>query len=163
MEPLQIYFLGERQAGLCAAALGIASLAFAAWLFRSVSMFRLMMIPLGIIGVLQLAVGIGLYLKTPAQVQALQEGLSQPQSRPEAHAKETQRMQRVQANFTVLKIAWIVLIAVGLGLVLLARGRPGSVGVGLGILLQAAAMLAFDLFAEARGSEYLRWLSSQSG
>ena len=158
MEPLHTYFLGERQAGLCAVALGLLSLAFAWWLFRSVSPFRTMMIPLGIVGILQVAVGAGLYIKTPAQVSALEDGLSHAASNQEAHGKETQRMQRVQANFVLLKFAWIALIAVGLGLVVFMRGRPGSVGVGLGILLQAVVMLAFDLFAEARGSDYLRWL-----
>jgi hypothetical protein len=160
MEPLQIYFLGERQAGLCAAALGLASLAFAFFLFRSVSPFRAMLIPLGVVGLLQLGVGVGLYLKTPAQVATLEQGLSQAASRVETHAKETARMQRVQANFVTLKLAWIALIAVGLGLVLLGRGKPATVGIGLGILLQAAVMLAFDLFAEARGADYLRWLSA---
>lgn len=162
MEPLHNYFIGERQAGLCAALLGLSSLAFAFWLLRSVSPFRSMLIPLSVVGLLQLGVGVGLYLKTPAQVQALEQGLSQPGERPATQAKETQRMQRVQANFVVLKIAWMVLIAVGLGLVLLARGRPAAVGVGLGILLQAVVMLAFDLFAEARGAAYLRWLSGGS-
>ncbi len=168
MEPLRAYFLAEQQAGLCAVGLGFVSLAIAWWLFRSVSPFRSMMIPLGVVGLLQVGVGAGLYIKTPAQVRALEAGLSQatahPEARgPEARDKETQRMQRVQANFVLLKFGWIALVAVGLGLVVFMRGRPGIVGVGLGILLQAVVMLAFDLFAEARGADYLRWLQQGTG
>lgn len=162
MEPLHEYFFGERQAGLCIAALGIGALLFTAWLFRSVSPFRAMMIPLGLVGLLQLGVGIGLYLKTPAQVAGVESGLSQADAatRSAAHAGETARMDRVQKNFVIIKIVWTVLIALGLALAMFGAGRSAMIGVGLGILIQASVMLAFDIFAEARGTTYFAWLNS---
>jgi hypothetical protein len=165
MQPLHEYFLGERQAGLCAAGLGLASLLFALWLFRGASPFRSMMIPLGLVGLLQLGVGLGLFFKTPAQVAAVEAGLAQAEAGARATAldHETARMARVQKNFVVLKMVWLGLIVLGLGLALLGPARSGLVGVGLGILLQAAVMLAFDLFAEARGHSYFTWLQSEAG
>lgn len=162
MEPLHQYFLGERQAGLCAALLGLASLLFTLWLFRSVSPFRAMMIPLGIVGLLQLGVGIGLYAKTPTQLAGIETGLSQPDpiTRAAAHRKEMTRMERVQANFVVIKRVWIGLIVLGLGLAIFGAPRSALIGVGLGILIQAAVMLAFDVFAEARGQSYFSFLQS---
>ena len=47
-----------------------------------------------------------------------------------------------------------------LALVFFARGRPVLVGTGLGLLLQASALLVFDTFAEARAEVYLAWLRS---
>jgi hypothetical protein len=35
------------------------------------------------------------------------------------------------------------------------KTRPGLVGVALGLLINAAILLAFDLFAERGGAEYL--------
>ncbi|HNN98311.1 MAG TPA: hypothetical protein PKI03_38870 [Pseudomonadota bacterium] len=164
MEPIHQYFLGERQAGLCAALLGLGSLLFTLWLFRSVSPFRAMMIPLGIVGLLQLGVGIGLYAKTPAQVAGVEAGLSQsdPSARAAAHRTETTRMERVQANFVIIKRVWLGLIVLGLGLAILGAPRSALIGVGLGILIQGAVMLAFDIFAEARGRTYFSFLQSSA-
>lgn len=165
MEPLHQYFLGERLAGLCAAALGLGALVFTLWLFRSVSPFRAMMGPLGLVGLLQLGVGIGLYFKTPPQLAGVEAGLTQadPAARTAAHAKETARMDRVQKNFVIIKIVWIALIVLGLGLSVFGASRSTLAGVGLGLLIQGSVMLAFDMFAEARGTTYFAWLQSGEG
>ena len=91
-------------------------------------------------------------MKTPAQVAGVEAGLSQtdPTARVTAHRKELTRMERVQANFVLIKRVWSGLIALGLGLALFGAPRSALIGVGLGILIQAAVMLAFDVFAEAR-------------
>ena len=47
MDALHTYFDGERQAGLCAALLGLISCAFATWLWSTTSTFRAMLVPLG--------------------------------------------------------------------------------------------------------------------
>jgi hypothetical protein len=94
MEPLVRYFDGEKQAATLALGLGLLSLAFAVWLYKSASPFR----------------------------------------------------------------AKLALIAVGVALLFALSRRPLAVGVGMGLLVEAAVMLAFDVFAEQRGAEYLDYL-----
>jgi hypothetical protein len=156
MAPLYDYFAGERAAGALAAGLGVVSLAFAIWLYKSASPFRAMIYPVALVGIAQLAIGVGLWLKTPPQVAALESGLAaQPL---DARAKETERMEKVQTNFAWIKIVEIVVMVAGVAMIMAWRTSPRAVGVGMGLTIQAAVMLAFDVFAEARGAEYLGWL-----
>jgi hypothetical protein len=156
MEPLVRYFEGEKQAALCAVALGLSSIGFAVWLFRGSSPFRAMLYPLALVGLLQLAVGIGLYARTPGQVAALDAGMAS--DKPKTTADETERMRRVMRSFGFLKLVWVALIAAGAAMVMAARSRPAVVGVGMALLVEAAVMLAFDVFAERRGAEYVQFL-----
>jgi hypothetical protein len=160
MEQLHRYFDGERQAGMLAAALGVASIAFAVWLFRSGSPFRAMWIPLALVGLAQLGVGIGLNVRTGPQVAALVDGLDE--THEETKRTEIARMDRVVKNFAILKLVWIVLMAVSVGLIMTMRSRPAAVGVGMALVVEAAVMLAFDVFAEARADVYLSWLRSSA-
>jgi hypothetical protein len=113
------------------------------------------MYPLAIVGLLQLALGIGLYMRTPGQVAELRAGFdSNPQKTAEA---ELLRMRRVNRNFVWIEVVEGVFLLVGFGLVLGMKGRPAA-AVGLGLLLESAAMLAFDVFAERRGEAYQTWL-----
>jgi hypothetical protein len=156
MEPLLRYFDGEKQAGSLAILLGALSIAFAGWLFRGASPFRAMLVPLVIFGLIQVGVGIGLHARTPAQVAALEAGLRGDFTKE--RAGEIERMRRVQRNFGTLKIAWIVILMAGVSLVMGMARRPVAVGVGMALAIHAAVMLAFDVFAERRGSAYLEYL-----
>ena len=64
-------------------------------------------------------------------------------------------MASVMANFQVYKTIEIAMLVVGAGLVALCRKRAALAAIGAGCLLQGGAMLAFDLFAEARGRNYV--------
>lgn len=154
--PLQAYFDGEKQAGLFIAALGIASLAFAFWLYRDGGNFRAMLYPLAIIGLIQVAIGVGLYLRTPPQVAALEKSFSSG----DAAAKEAERarMARVNANWKIIELAEVLIIALALIFILALKSRPVFVAVGMGLLIQASLLLAFDLFAEERARIYTEWL-----
>lgn len=159
MDALHTYFDGERQAGLGAALLGLIACGFSAWLWSTTSAFRAMLVPVALIGLIQLGIGVGLWVKTPAQVAALEAGLAQPEAAARtARSTELVRMERVMKNFLVIKAVELLLIAVGVGLIFGLRQRGWAVGVGMGLLVQAAVMLAFDVFAEARGEPYLAWL-----
>jgi hypothetical protein len=116
MDALHTYFDGERQAGLCAALLGLISCAFATWLWSTTSTFRAMLVPIGLVGIIQLGVGVGLWVKTPGQVAALESGLGQPAAAAHtARSTEIVRMERVMKSFLVIKAVELVLIAVGAG------------------------------------------------
>jgi hypothetical protein len=70
--------------------------------------------------------------------------------------RERDRMDGVTTQFTVLKLVEVGLIAGGAGLAYYAyrNGRPKLEGVAAGFAIEAAATLAFDLWASHRASEY---------
>lgn len=156
MQPVHEYFEGERQAGLLVAVLGLLALGFSLWLRAQPHTFRAMLFPLGVVGLLQLGIGVGLALKTPPQVTAVVRGLTDTPT--EARRVETARMARVQRNFRIVEVVEAVVVLAALAMVLGLRERPTLVAVGMGLLLQGAVMLAFDVFAEARGAVYYAWL-----
>jgi hypothetical protein len=161
MGSLESYFDGEKQGATVALVLGVASLAFSFWLFRSSSPFRAMMFPVVLIGLLEVGLGVGLHLRTPSQVAALQSGLAENPTG--TRDKELERMQRVQRSFTIIKIVEALLIAASVAVIFAMKERPVVVGAALGILLQASALLVFDVFAERRGAEYLAYLEGLPG
>lgn len=157
MEPLHQYFAGERAAGWFLAAFSVLPIGFSWWLRAAGHPLRSMLYPLAIIGALQLAIGVGLAMKTPAQVSTLEQRLASSPS--EARAAETARMEKVQRNFVTIEWVEVALALVGMALVI-TRGSEARQAVGAGIAIQATVMLAFDIFAEQRGALYLAWLRS---
>jgi hypothetical protein len=160
MEPLIRYFEGEKLAASLALLLGVLSLGFAVWLYRSASPFRAMLIPLGLVGLVQIGIGVGLHVRTPGQVAALESGMTS--DRPTTRNKELERMQKVMQSFKLIKAAEVALLVVALVLVFVLESRPVAVGIGMGLLVEAAVMLAFDVFAEHRGEVYLAFLQGLS-
>jgi hypothetical protein len=126
------------------------------WLWRSSSPFKLMWVPLGLVGLGQLGIGAGLVLKTDPQVRTLSERFASDEAG--ARAAEQTRMKRVNANFTIIEVVEVVLLVTGVAMALALRSRPALMGVGMGLVVQAAVMLVFDIFAEQRGHEYAAWL-----
>jgi hypothetical protein len=155
-DPLTVYFTGEKQAGALCLALGVVALAFSIWVWRSHAPFRAMAVPVVLISLVQLGIGGTLVARTERQVGTLKADLAREPAA--ARAQELTRMDRVNASFTAFKILEAVLIAAALGMALAFRGRPAVTAVGLGILVQAAVMLAFDVFAEHRAHVYTAWL-----
>lgn len=155
LDPLHHYFAGERSAGVLLAALGVAALAFAWWLRADGGPFRAMLYPLAVVGLLQLAVGVGLAVKTGPQVATLERAFADDGAA--ARAAERARMDGVQRNFVVIEVVEAVLVLAGLALAMLGR-RDALVAVGMGLAIHGAVMLAFDLFAEKRGAAYHAWL-----
>ena len=70
-------------------------------------------------------------------------------------------MVRVQRNFVVLEFIWLPLMAASAAVALTQKSRPALWGAALGLLIQAAVFLAFDLVAECRGAAYLAALSAR--
>lgn len=155
-EPLLHYFTGEKAGAVVCIVLGIVAVLFATWAWRSHAAFRAMAIPIGFVGLAQLALGVGLWARTDKQVASLQAGLTvEPVA---ARQTELLRMERVNASFRVVEAIEAVLIVAGLALALAFRGRQTLTAVGMGVLLQASVMLVFDLFAEHRAHIYTTWL-----
>ena len=113
--------------------------------------------PLIIIGAGQIAIGAGLVLRTDPQVARLQEGLN-------SNAKvtvesELARMAKVNRSFKVIEAIEVILLLTGLSIAVILRLQNLAwASVGMGLMLQAAVTLVFDLFAEHRALVYTRWL-----
>lgn len=157
LDAIDQYFGGEQSAALLLQALGLAAAGFSFWLWRSGHPLRAMVFSLALVAMGQLAVGVGLYARTPAQVTALRRDLVE---RPvEARDAERARMVAVQRSFVWIERIEALVILLGVALVLLRRDHPTAVGVGMGLAIQGAVMLAFDVFASQRGAAWLAWLS----
>jgi hypothetical protein len=159
---LLAYFAAEKQGALLIAAIGVAAGALAAYLWFAGGPFRAMAVPLAVIGLGQLALGVGLFARTDPQIARLLGGL---RARPQATVQaELARMERVNRSFKVIETVEAAAIVIGVALALGVRSRhPVWAAVGMGILVQAAVTLVFDLFAERRALAYTKWLTGLSG
>ena len=155
-DPIAVYFAGEKQGGALCLALGAVAIALAIWVWRAHPPFRAMAVPLVLIAVVQLGIGAALVARTGKQVATLRADLARDPMA--ARAGEVARMERVNANFKRIKVLEAMLIVSALVMILAFRGRPAVTAVGRGLLLQAAVMLAFDMFAEHRALIYTSWL-----
>jgi hypothetical protein len=152
------YFNGEKNAGLVIAGIGIVALGAAVGLFPAKWGVRSFAITLGVFALIELAIGIGLYVKTGPQVAGL---LGQLDADPtKLVAAEAARMTRVQKNFVMLEWIWMSLIPIAAITAVVAKHRFWLSGIALALLVNVAVVLAFDLIAERRGAVYLVALTS---
>ena len=161
MNELHQYFSAERQAGLLAVLLGVASLAGALYLWSARSPFKTAAWPLIVFGLIEVGLGGALVVRTPSQVQTLDAAFtSSPQ---ETAAGERQRMTRVNQTFRIIIAGEIALIVLGASLAFFLRTRNEAwAAIGMALLIEAAVLLVFDVFAEHRAHAYSRWLASVS-
>jgi hypothetical protein len=149
------YFAGETRESFAFMGFGVVGLGAGVPMFVSHDpVLRPMSIPIMALGVVQLALGIGLLARTSAQVARLAEQLTkEPAAYREA---EGTRMRGVMAGFQAYRLFELTVgvtgaVMAGIGH---ARDEPMVLGVGLGMLVEAAAMLLLDSFAEERGRAY---------
>ena len=153
IKELTAYFAGEKQESLLFIVVGLIAIGVAVWLWTNGHRLRFMAIPLITIALMQLVVGATVYVRTDSQVQNL---ITQSQSAPaQFQQDELKRMQTVMRNFNLYKTIEMVLLVVGVCLIGLLQRFDIAAGVGAGLVLQAAFTLALDMFAEARGQDYM--------
>jgi hypothetical protein len=105
------YFQGEKSGSLLFVAIGIIAIVTALLIFRSGRFQRGLAIPLILVGLVQTAIGAGVYLRTDNQVTELKKVL---QADPHVYkAQELIRMQRVNRSFHVIKKLEIALLLTG--------------------------------------------------
>lgn len=151
-ESLVVYFNGEKYAGLLLAAIAVAMMVAAIIIFRAGAGFRSFALTLVIAAIAEIALGVGLYVRTGTQVSRLEEQLRR--DAPAFYAAEAPRMARVQRNFVIVEYVELALILVSALAAVALKTRPGPAGIALGLLIAASMVLAFDVFAERRGAEY---------
>lgn len=152
---LKTYFAGESSEAWAFSGLGVASLGSGvALVTRGTDGARGASVPLFAVGLIQLVLGVGLWLRTPAQVAALEAQLD---ASPGTYAQaERTRMARVMRGFAAYKAIEVGLFFGGVGL----AGAGGvtksdfALGAGFSLAAEALAMLVLDFFAELRGHTY---------
>lgn len=150
---IQSYFTGERFGAALFIAVGLGALALSAWLLWRRSHWRGMLVPLLIVGLIQIAVGATVWQRSAAQAAGLQQ---QFQHQPQRFKLvELRRMQAVTADLANYRQIKIGLLALGMALAVLLRRHEYGFAFGLALVLQAAAMLALDHFAAARAAAYV--------
>lgn len=153
IDVMETYFRGERQVGILLAAVGLVLLGFAAWVWRTeTNSFGVgLYAPLAVLGVIALGFGPWFAMKTERQVAELVEA---HRADPAATiASERARMEKVDANWPRLKLAWGGLAIVALVLLLVVKKEWAS-GLGLALLLAVTLIYFVDVFAERRAKPY---------
>jgi hypothetical protein len=147
------YFQGEKAESALFVFAAVAAVVISLVLINSANEYRWIAAPLIAIALLQATVGGAVLLRTNRQVTRLTDQLD---SDPlDYRAQELARMEAVQRNFRLYKIAEIALLAVGIALTYALRARIGWYSVGVGCIAQASLMLVFDLLAEHRAEVYV--------
>lgn len=155
-EALTRYFTAEKNWCLVLALFGLSALVFCVFLLRT--NFRGAVVPIGLVALIQMGIGGGVYLRTDKQVEVLRNTLEK--SPKKVQNLELLRMQKVMKSFVSIEYIEIALLVVGIGLALWFKERSGVFAVGLGLIFQSSLMLLFDLIAEHRGAEYVAALKS---
>lgn len=161
---IEKYFIAEKQESILFFSIGIiAILAAIVFIFLLKNNFwRGMAIPLIIIGILQTIVGFTIYNRSDAdRIRMVYAYDMNPQ---EIKAKELPRMEKVNKNFVVYRWIEISLILIGIALILKYKndyiiencwsGYAFTLGIAIGIVIQATLMLGADYFAEKRAKIY---------
>jgi hypothetical protein len=155
------YFSAEKQESLIFMAVGLLAIGLSAWLCMNGHRLKSMAWPLVAIALLQVAVGASVYLRTDTQLSTLSAQLV---SNPAAlQAEETTRMQTVMNKFSIYKAVEMLLLILGVGMIAFLQRHDVAAGIGVGLVLQAAFTLTLDIFAEARGADYLSALRAMPG
>ncbi|HEX2340201.1 MAG TPA: hypothetical protein VHI98_06950 [Vicinamibacterales bacterium] len=154
------YFNGEKHAGLLLVAIGAIGIAAAVLFFQPRWGLRSLAITLALLALAEIALGAGLYLRTDSQVNGLITQLTS--DRPRFDSDERARMVRVQRNFVVIEYVELAVIIACAVIAITQKHRPVVTGVALGLLINGAFLLAFDLIAERRGAIYLSAIEAQA-
>jgi uncharacterized membrane protein len=155
------YFSAEKQESIIFMAVGLVAIALSIWIWMNDHRLKSMAYPLVIIGLMQLVVGSAVYLRTDLQASTL---TTQLQENPESFQRdEISRMQTVMKNFSIYKMIEMLLLITGLAMIAFWQRNDIAAGIGIGLILQAAITLVLDIFAEARGADYLVALQGMQG
>jgi hypothetical protein len=161
LKPLSIYFTAEKQESAIFVLVGIVAIAVGAWLWVNGHRLKSMAFPLISIALIQIVVGANVYLRTDTQLAELtQQSVSAPAM---FKAAESERMEIVMKNFSVYKLIELALLVIGIVLIAFFQRSDLATGIGAGLVMQSALMLVFDMFAEARGEDYLTAIRQFAG
>ena len=153
---MHTYFRGELDAASMALGLGAGS----GWvggmlLAQATDGSRAASVPMLAASLAEVAIGIGLFVRTPGQVEDLDALIASDPAR--YVAEEGARMEGVIHRFGLLNIAETTLLLSGaitttIGAVL---DENRAVGAGVGVVAVATIAMGFDALADARAERYM--------
>lgn len=152
---MQDYLDGEKTGGYVLIAMGIGGIATGTFLVKDdCPVRRGASYPLLAFGALQVAAGVYIGMASDSRITDFGQEITR-----DGQAwtlRERDRMDGVQTQFTALKLVEVGLIVGGAGLAYYShrRGWGRAQGAGIGIAIEAAATLAFDLWASHRADTY---------
>jgi hypothetical protein len=154
LEAMDIYFSGEKNTGLFLIPLGLCLVGFGVYMWRSYGggFGAGMGIPLLIVGLGAAVAGGVLRGQVDNRGAELRELHSTDKTAPVV--KELERMEKVNANWPLLKAAWTGLIVVCLGLIWLVK-KDWVTGLALAFLLVCSVIFIVDMVAEKRAELYV--------
>ena len=150
---LQAYFSSEKNLGLFLIPLGIILIAFAVylWYAHKSPLGCGMLIPILLVGILGIGMGIGLAYQSQQRLNELPQ--SYQTDKNAFIERELPRMEKVLQNFPRLKMAWIIIIVIGLILICFVK-KDWLSGLSMALILICAIFLIIDTFAEIRAEIY---------
>lgn len=149
------YFDGEKTGGYVLVGLGLGGIAAGSFLLKDDCKVRQgMSYPLLAVGTLHVIAGI--YIGTVSDRRIADFNREIDVDGQTWTMRERERMDGVSTQFTFLKLVEVGLVAGGAGLAYYGykTGRPRAQGAGIGIAIEAAVTLAFDLWASRRADAY---------
>jgi hypothetical protein len=158
LKEISMYLTAEKQESLLFVLVGVLAIGVSVWLWINGHRLKSMAFPLIAVALIQIVVGGSVYLRTDNQIATLSQQLI---STPVIFkAEETKRMEVVMQNFKLYKVIEIGLLLAAVGILVFFKNLDVAIGIGAGLVLQSAFMLCLDMFAEARGSDYVKALLS---
>ena len=149
------YFDGEKTGGYVLVGMGIAGIASGTFLLKAHCKIRQgMSYPLLAAGTLHVLAGVYIGIASDRRIDDFGKEIARDgQAWTE---RERERMDGVHTQFTVLKLVEVGLIAGGAGLAYYGykQRHLRLEGAGIGIAIEAAATLLFDLWASRRADDY---------
>ena len=161
LQAMHIYFQGEKiEALVFILPMGLLSLVFGAWLITdSGSSFKYgVAMPFLVLGLLMTIVGGVVGLRTPAQVQSLEQALQA--DKPVALKTELERMDKVNRAWPIYLSIWCLLGVTGLVLRFATRSDLLQ-GLSIALVFFCGLGLMVDGFAERRTHPYVSALKAQ--
>jgi hypothetical protein len=149
------YFDGEKTGGYVLVGMGLAGIATGALLLKDSCKVRVgMSYPLIAVGALHVAAGVYVGIASDRRINDF--NLEIDRDGQAWTERERDRMSGVSTQFTALKVVEVGLIAGGAGLAYYGyrKGHPRASGAGIGIAIEAAVTLAFDIWASRRADAY---------
>ncbi|HLO83138.1 MAG TPA: hypothetical protein VK166_19380 [Chitinophagaceae bacterium] len=162
---IEKYFMAEKQESLLFVIIGVVTIlaALAFYFLIKSSFFKGAVIPLLVVGLIELVVGFTVYKRSDED--RIRNVYAYDMNPAELKQKEIPRMEKVNRNFVIYRWVELALLVTGLILSMVFGQNPGRsfwYGFGIALSLQAGIMLAADYFAEKRALKYTRGLQSHT-
>ncbi|HRO44857.1 hypothetical protein [Agriterribacter sp.] len=159
---IEQYFIAERNAGMLLLIIGIAAMVIAVifFIFLKTPLYKGAAWPLVILGVVQMATGYSIYVKSDKQ--RIDVVYAYDMNPGKLKAEELPRIEKAVKGITVFLALEFILLAAGVVLLWTNRlffvniqiGSAFRTGTGIALIIQALLLSGIDYSAYKRGSAY---------